>query len=227
MLGLGCFRQQVAACSSMFSSFIRVRLMGTERRQRWADKIRISSKRKAAAGGLVKKTTHKYESPERFALRIYETRRAAHRTQFEIPAYPPNMFRMSVPLPTEDPKLENRFQFSLPAKRVAQLSQPAQKALSLAFGNSRQILKAKIHEQIESFKRSPNDTGSGEVQVASLTLRIANLTRHMQGHKQDVAQKRRIQIMVQQRRRMLKYLKRTDLQRYSSTITTLGLNDIG
>lgn len=67
------------------------------------------------------------------------------------------------------------------------------------------------------------DTGSPEVQVALLTKRIADLTEHLKEHKHDHHSRRGLLLMVGDRRRMLDYLKRVDINRYRSLIERLGL----
>jgi small subunit ribosomal protein S15 len=67
------------------------------------------------------------------------------------------------------------------------------------------------------------DTGSPEVQVALLTTRIKQLTEHLRMHRKDVSSRRGLQQMVGQRRRLLRYLSRTDLNRYQQLVSSLGL----
>ncbi len=76
---------------------------------------------------------------------------------------------------------------------------------------------------IERFAREPGDTGSPEVQVALLTKRITHLTEHLKEHKQDHHSRRGLLKMVGQRRRLLNYLKRLDIERYRALIADLGL----
>lgn len=73
------------------------------------------------------------------------------------------------------------------------------------------------------FARIPNDTGSTEVQVALLSAQITDLTGHFQTHKKDFHSRRGLLKMVSKRRKLLTYLKRTDLQRYTKLIESLGL----
>ncbi len=68
-----------------------------------------------------------------------------------------------------------------------------------------------------------NDTGSPEVQVAILTERIRGLTQHLLTHRKDYSSRYGLQKMVGQRRRLLRYLSRTDLRRYQELIARLGL----
>ena len=67
------------------------------------------------------------------------------------------------------------------------------------------------------------DTGSPEVQVAMLTKRIADLTEHLKTHKHDHHTRRGLLGMVGRRRRLLKYLEKTDITRYRALIERLGL----
>jgi small subunit ribosomal protein S15 len=78
-------------------------------------------------------------------------------------------------------------------------------------------------ELIGKFQTHTTDTGSPEVQVAILTERIRQLTEHMNANKKDKSSRRGLQKMVGQRRRLLKYLSRTDLSRYQQLIAQVGL----
>ena len=78
-------------------------------------------------------------------------------------------------------------------------------------------------ELIAKFGDSPNDTGKTEVQVALLTERINYLTEHLRSHKKDHHSRRGLLMLVGQRRRLLDYLQRDDLERYRSLIKELGL----
>jgi small subunit ribosomal protein S15 len=76
---------------------------------------------------------------------------------------------------------------------------------------------------ITKYRVADNDTGSARVQVALLTERINSLTDHFRTHPKDHHGRRGLLKMVGARRRLLTYLKRTDLQTYRSLITDLGL----
>ena len=67
------------------------------------------------------------------------------------------------------------------------------------------------------------DTGSPEVQVALLTRRISDLTEHLKVHKHDHHSRRGLLLLVGRRRRLLKYLAKTDITRYRALIERLGL----
>jgi small subunit ribosomal protein S15 len=76
---------------------------------------------------------------------------------------------------------------------------------------------------IKEYATGEGDTGSPEVQVAVLTQRIKDLTEHMKEHKHDYHTQRGLLAMVGRRKRMLSYLKKTDIARYRSLIERLGL----
>jgi small subunit ribosomal protein S15 len=78
-------------------------------------------------------------------------------------------------------------------------------------------------ELISAFRRSDNDTGSPEVQIALLTERIKYLTDHFKAHTKDHHSRRGLLQMVSLRRRLLDYLSRTDSQRYKVVIEKLEL----
>ena len=80
--------------------------------------------------------------------------------------------------------------------------------------------KSKI---VSEFKRSEGDTGSPEVQVALLTSRIQHLTEHFKIHNHDHHSRRGLLRLVNQRRSLLDYLKKKEIQRYRDLIGRLGL----
>lgn len=76
---------------------------------------------------------------------------------------------------------------------------------------------------VEEYKRSDGDTGSPEVQVALLSARINELTEHFNKNSKDHHSRRGLLRMVNNRRKLLDYLKDTDHERYRDVITRLGL----
>jgi small subunit ribosomal protein S15 len=79
------------------------------------------------------------------------------------------------------------------------------------------------NDVIQKYRLHENDRGSAPVQIALLTQRINELTDHFRNHKKDHHSRRGLLMMVGKRRRLLDYLKRTDLERYRSLIDDLGL----
>lgn len=78
-------------------------------------------------------------------------------------------------------------------------------------------------ELIQKFRQHGQDTGSPEVQIAILTERIGYLTEHFKTHQKDHHSRRGLLQLVSQRRRLLDYLRRHDVERYRSVITALGI----
>lgn len=83
--------------------------------------------------------------------------------------------------------------------------------------------KLQKQEIIAKYGRKEGDTGSPEVQIALLTGRIQELTEHLKVHKKDHHSRRGLLMMVGQRRSLLDYLKRTDIERYRAIVSALGL----
>ena len=85
------------------------------------------------------------------------------------------------------------------------------------------LTKEKKSEVIGKFASHEGDTGSPEVQVALLTARINDLTEHLRTHRKDHHSRRGLLMLVGQRRRLLNYLNRHDVERYRSIVQELGL----
>ena len=78
-------------------------------------------------------------------------------------------------------------------------------------------------EIVAKYGKTPEDTGSPEVQIALLSARIADLTEHLKTHKKDHHSRRGMLKMVGQSRGLLDYLKKTDIERYRAIVEKLGL----
>lgn len=85
------------------------------------------------------------------------------------------------------------------------------------------ITRERKQQLVGEFRRSDQDTGSPEVQIAILTSRINGLTEHLKVHRKDYACRRSLLILVSRRRRLLDYLKRVDPQRYLDVIRRLEI----
>ena len=85
------------------------------------------------------------------------------------------------------------------------------------------INKEKKTELINEYSRSGNDTGSPEVQIAILSERISSLTNHFQTHKKDNHSRTGLMRLINQRRSLLAYLKKTNKDSYDSLIQKLGI----
>lgn len=87
----------------------------------------------------------------------------------------------------------------------------------------RMISKEKKAEAIKKLARSEKDVGSPEVQVAILTERIKEVTEHVKANKHDFMARRGLMQMVGKRKKLLKYLEKTDFNLYKETVSKLGL----
>ena len=85
------------------------------------------------------------------------------------------------------------------------------------------LAKETKEQVVSDFRTHDADTGSPQVQVALLSKRINGLTDHFKTHKKDNHSRRGLLKMVSQRRSLLDYLKRTDIERYHEVVTRLGL----
>ena len=84
-------------------------------------------------------------------------------------------------------------------------------------------MDADLKKNIEEFATKPGDTGSPDVQIALLTRRIAHLTEHLKVHKGDHHSRRGLMLLVGQRRRLLNYVAKQDVEHYRELIARLGL----
>ena len=84
---------------------------------------------------------------------------------------------------------------------------------------------AKKSEIISKFARSENDTGSPEVQIALLSERISILTEHLKKNKKDHSSRLGLLKLVGQRKRLMKYLRKKDYERYTQVVKALGIRD--
>ncbi|WP_342512558.1 30S ribosomal protein S15 [Sporosarcina sp. FSL K6-1522] len=85
------------------------------------------------------------------------------------------------------------------------------------------ITQERKHELINEFKIHETDTGSADIQIAILTEEINNLNAHLSTHKKDHHSRRGLLKMIGTRRRLLRYLRETEVQRYRDLIAKLGL----
>lgn len=103
---------------------------------------------------------------------------------------------------------------------------PAQtwyKAVNNKMEDLKMIAKEKKQAIMNEYARTPGDTGSPEVQIAVLTARIQELNEHLQKNPKDHHSRRGLLKMVGQRRGLLDYLKRKDIERYRALIEKLGI----
>lgn len=87
------------------------------------------------------------------------------------------------------------------------------------------VTKERKAELIKTYGKDEKDSGSAAVQVALLTERIRELTEHMKSHKKDFHTRRGLLMLVGQRRRLLGYIKKNDINDYRELIAKLGIRD--
>ena len=87
------------------------------------------------------------------------------------------------------------------------------------------ISKERVAELMAEYGKTPNDSGSAEVQVAILTDRIRNLTEHLKVHKKDNHTRRGLMKLIGKRRGLLKYIKNRNIEEYRTLIKRLGIRD--
>ena len=112
--------------------------------------------------------------------------------------------------------------------RVFTLSNLGSKFLSTviegsATANSKDLLRSRLIHVRGKFRKHPTDSGSTSVQIANMTEKIKNLSRHALLHKKDKASIRGFQMLVNKRRRLMKYLKRTDFEEFKHVTSELGI----
>jgi small subunit ribosomal protein S15 len=105
----------------------------------------------------------------------------------------------------------------------ASLPNDIAKPVSLSTASQQEITKYKVQQAIVNIQKHGGDTGSAPVQIAVMTEKIVNLARHFTVHKKDKHSQRGFQMLLAQRRKMMKYLKNYDFEGYRHTVKTLGL----
>ena len=85
------------------------------------------------------------------------------------------------------------------------------------------VTKEKVEELTKEFGKKENDTGSTETQIAVLTERIKNITSHLKNNKKDHSGRRGLVLLVSNRRKLLNYLRRTNVNSYKSILEKLNI----
>ena len=121
--------------------------------------------------------------------------------------------------------LEGEYRFGITEEMVAPYkNNPAvMAAISYATASAAEVNAARVAKAIRAFGRWERDTGSPEVQIAVLSEKIKYMTRHLRLHKKDAHSRKGLQAMLNKRRKLLNYLKRTSLVRYNDTVSRLGI----
>ncbi len=117
-----------------------------------------------------------------------------------------------------------KYKFGIETDAEADMSPDVQALLELErTGSKYEIMQAKRNIMVRSWQPRPGDTGSSRVQVAALTVRIDNLVEHVKEFKKDHHSKRGLDALVQRRKRILQYMKRTEHDIYKEVIKALNL----
>ena len=105
------------------------------------------------------------------------------------------------------------------------LKVPSMAAIPISLGTACQkdITSYKVSLAFQKFQKHVTDSGSPTVQIAVATEKILNMARHTAVHRKDKHSNRGFQMMVARRKKMMKYLKRTDFQTFKETVAALGL----
>ncbi len=158
--------------------------------------------------------------------------------EFEPAPPTPNVFQLEeksitrnatkgLPFRRELPEdLRGHYRFGLTPEEVASAPEKVKDILSFRWATQPEINSFRAKQLAKKFERSPMDTGSSEVQVARMTVRIRALTEHMIANHKDKRTKRALNTLVSRRSALMKYLKRQSVSKYYDVITELNLRDI-
>jgi len=138
---------------------------------------------------------------------------------------------LTIPKPPENPNIpENLPRLLLPfhnsvheTQASLKISPRVAKLLALSNGSQRRVVQAQKHAGMKLFQKRPGDTGSSAVQIIALTTRVQQMQTHMLLHPKETAGKRRLQMLIVKRRKMLDYLERENFEEYAKVAQTLGL----
>jgi len=118
------------------------------------------------------------------------------------------------------------YRFDITPEEAEKLPEKVKRILSLRNATRPEINLFRIRRAVRTWQRSPPDTGSSEVQVATLTERIRYINEHLKTHRKDQTSIRALSLLVNRRKQMLKYLKRTRISTYFKVLKEFGLRDI-
>jgi small subunit ribosomal protein S15 len=105
-------------------------------------------------------------------------------------------------------------------------TEAARRLLSFSSANAATRQHAIIKRTVAQVQRHPSDTGSTEVQVAAMTSRIRALSDHLVAHRHDYPTKRALHLIINTRRKFMRYLKHSSLEKYVAMLKTLGLRPL-
>jgi len=129
----------------------------------------------------------------------------------------------SRPIPED---LKNSYRFGVESEDLNDYSPKIKELFSFKYANQFEINKKRIGMMVNNFGKDKFDTGSPGVQVAVLTQKINYLTEHMKKNSKDLRTNYNLTKILNRRRRMMKYLKRTDVATYYKVLKGINLRDI-
>lgn len=116
--------------------------------------------------------------------------------------------------------------FGVLPSALIDLDERVQRSVDLVNASEAEIRQYKIQKAVEKFRRFDGDTGSSEVQVAILSVKIKSMEAHMKAHRKDFHSRRGLQIMVNKRRKLMVHLRKNNFDTYKSVLQEYGLRDI-
>ena len=134
-------------------------------------------------------------------------------------------FRLGVARLSDSTSIGNEADATTPV--IPHFKQPldasAYPALSLATSSNMELLNHRRAMAVEKYQAHPTDTGSAPVQIAVMTEKILNLAKHGIRHGKDKHSMRGYQILLAKRKKMMKYLKKKDMELFKATVKAVGL----
>jgi len=124
------------------------------------------------------------------------------------------------------PDLQGAYRFGVTEEQIKECHPKIKELLSFTRANQHEVHQFRLGKLVQKFGREQGDTGSSKVQVACMTERVNYLTEHMRKHPHDKHTQYRVNLLISKRRKMMKYLKRTDVAGYYHVLKEMGVKDI-
>ena len=121
---------------------------------------------------------------------------------------------------------EQKFKYGIKEEDIKTFDDRARRCLDLANASKSENVQHTLDQVVREFQRFEGDTGSSEVQVAVLTVKINNLMDHMREHQKDYHTRHGLDKMVSKRRKLLKHLRKNNFDAYKRVLHRFGLRDI-
>jgi small subunit ribosomal protein S15 len=121
--------------------------------------------------------------------------------------------------------LRNVFRFGVTAEELRNVHPRLRRLFSLRRATPHEVTSAVKQQLMRKWRLHDGDTGSSQVQIAALTVRINTLIEHLRKNRADNDNKRRLQILLRRRRGLMRHLKKNDIATYYALLIDLGLRD--